>query len=637
MSRQAIIDKSASPETSPWAICKYLWPGVRVHSYRLALAVLSMIGGVALRLIEPWPLQLVLDNVVGGLPLPSALASPVQWVADSAGCSLALALLTLCAVSLIILAIARAGIDFHRTVAFALIGNAIVSDLRCRLYSHLQTLSLDFHSRTRGGDLTVRLTSDVNMLKDVTVSAALPLVSSALLLGGMLGVMLWINLPLGLVILAAFPCFAWITVRSSRRIHQSARKQRKREGVLASTAAESLSAVRSLQAQGVETAMSSAFKVASKKSHKEGAQTSRLMAGLERTVDVQIATVTAIILWLGARSVLSGDLSAGELVVYLAYLKRGFKPLQDFAKYTGRFSKAIAAGERISELLQTEPEIVDSPKAVVAPRLQGMLTLDKVWFGFDRSGADSAQGRRWLYEDFSVHIEAGTQVAIVGPSGIGKSTLFSLLLRLRDPDQGAIKIDGIDIKSWTLSSLRQQITVILQENSIFATTVRENIGMFCPSASALEIEQAAKAACAHEFIDRMAQRYDTPLGERGVDLSQGQIQRLAIARAALKDSPILLLDEPTSNLDATNRAQVLAALQQVAAGKTTLIITHDLDLAKRCQRVLFMGEHHEIAYGTHDELLNSNAAYLSLWKMFAPTGHREPSASQRTPAVERIL
>ncbi len=372
-------------ETSPWAIGHFLWPGIKQNAVRLTVATICMLGGVLLRLVEPWPLQLVLDSVIGGLAPSPLFQSTSQWWSEFAGGSPAMALLTFCAISLVLLAIARAGIDYYRTVAFTLIGNAVISDLRGQLYRHLQTLSLDFHSRSRGGDLTVRLTSDVNMLKDVTVSAALPLISSALLLSGMLGVMLWINWQLGLVILAAFPFFAWVTFRSSRKIHTSARKQRRREGDLASAAAESLAAVKSLQAQGVSGAAAATFAAENKKSHTEGARTSRLMAGLERSVDVQIAVVTAIILWMGARAVMSGALTAGELVVYLAYLKRGFKPLQDFAKYTGRFSKAIAAGERISELMQEKPDIVDAPHAIAAPRLSGSITFDRVTFSYKRT------------------------------------------------------------------------------------------------------------------------------------------------------------------------------------------------------------------------------------------------------------
>lgn len=604
--------KMQMKETSPWAIGHFLWPGIKQNAARLSVATMCMFGGVLLRLIEPWPLQLVLDNVIGGLAPSPMLQAISRWWSGFTGDSPALGLLTFCAFSLILLAVARAGIDYYRTVAFTLIGNAVISDLRGQLYRHLQTLSLDFHSRSRGGDLTVRLTSDVNMLKDVTVSAALPLISSALLLSGMLGVMLWINWQLGVVILAAFPFFAWITYRSSRKIHHSARKQRRREGDLASAAAESLAAVKSLQAQGVSGAAAATFAAENKKSHSEGARTSRLMAGLERSVDVQIAVVTAIILWMGGRAVMSGALTAGELVVYLAYLKRGFKPLQDFAKYTGRFSKAVAAGERISEILHEKPDIIDSPNAVVAPKLAGSITFDRVSFNYKRAGKDGSAHMRSVYHNFSVHIQAGWSVAIVGPSGVGKSTLLSLLLRLREPDSGTIRIDDVDVHDWTIQSLRQQMSVILQENSVFATTIRENIAMFCPLATQAEIVSAARAACADEFIQQLSDGYETLLGERGVDLSQGQLQRLAIARAALRAAPILLLDEPTSNLDASNRNKVIEALRHVSANRTTLIVTHDLELAQRCDRVLYLGRDHAFAFETHAKLSEQCPAYAAM-------------------------
>ncbi len=219
---------------------------------------------------------------------------------------------------------------------------------------------------------------------------------------------------------------------------------------------------------------------------------------------------------------------------------------------------------------------------------------------------------RSIYQDLSLHIEAGWSVAIVGPSGVGKSTLLSLLLRLREPDSGSIRIDDVDVHAWTIQSLRQQMSVILQENSVFATTIRENIAMFCPQASPDEIVLAARAACADEFIQQLSEGYDTVLGERGVDLSQGQLQRLAIARAALRAAPILLLDEPTSNLDASNRNKVIEALRQVSADRTTLIVTHDLELARRCDRILYLGRDHTVAFDSHAVLVQQCPAYAAM-------------------------
>lgn len=589
------------------AIVKHLLPGVADQWRNVVWATTCLFLGVLLRLVEPWPLQIVLDSIIGSIPTHDRITNASQAVGRWMGANDALAMLSLCAVSLVMIALVRAWVDFYKTVTFSIMGNHLISDLRGKLFRHLQTLSLDFHQRMRSGDMTVRLTSDINMLKDVTVSAALPLASSALLLVGMMSVMLWMNWRLGMLVLAVFPLFTLVTFRSSHKIHKSAQRQRRREGALAATAAESIAAVKSLQAHGSDGAFSGAFAEENKKSHKEGARTSRLTAGLERSVDVQIAIATALVLFQGARYVMEGSLSAGELVVYLAYLKRGFKPLQDFAKYTGRLSKAVAAGERIAEILDVRPEIEDRSTATIAPALRGSITFQNVCFQYA-----SGNGQPVL-DHFSLEIAAGEHLAIVGPSGIGKSTLLSLLLRLRDPNSGQVRIDGIDIREWTLKSLRDQIAVILQENGIFAASVRDNIAMARPHASFEEVVAAAEIASADEFIGKLTNGYDTVLGERGTDLSHGQSQRLAIARAAIRSTPILLLDEPTSSLDSESRSRVMSALKQVSSGKTTLLVTHDLDLAARADRVLYMGRGNQIEFGSHAELLAAKGAYAALW------------------------
>lgn len=607
------------PSVSPFRILHYLRPGLTRQWHRVAFASSCLIGGVIVRLIEPWPIQLVLDCVIGQIKLPDTLSAAAQSISVFIGQNEAFSLLTLCAFSLVAIAMVRACLDYFRTVTFTLIGNHVISDLRALLFQHLQSLSLDFHQSMRGGDIVVRLTSDINMLKDVAVSAALPLLSNALLLVGMAAVMLYLNWQLGLLLLLTFPIFAALTLRTSKRIHSSARKQRKREGALAASAAESMAAVKSLQALGTPSSLSKNFVNENHKSHHEGARTSRLAAGLERSVDVQISIVTALVVWFGAKLVLDGKLSAGELIVYLAYLKRGFKPLQDFAKYTGRLSKAVAAGERVTEILAIQPSIRDARDARPAPRLKGEIVFENVGFEFMRDPTERPQPlspshRRQVFEGLSFRVDAGSRLAIVGHSGVGKSTLLSLLLRLRQPTTGCIRIDGTDYRQWTMASLREQMSVILQDNSIFAMTVHDNIAISLPNASREEVIGAARTACAHDFIEQLTNGYDTVLGERGVDLSQGQNQRLSIARAALKRAPILLLDEPTSNLDPSNRSRVLQALFQVSQTCTTWIVTHDLELAKDCDRILFLGDNCHFAIGTHLELLSREPGYVALCK-----------------------
>ncbi len=601
---------------------RYLWPTLRREWLRVAFASFCLLAGVLLRLAEPWPLQVVLDHVLGnrevlGNRAPSPIVETwIPTIASLGGFDPLYTLLACCVAGLVLIAMVRAFADYFRTITFTIIGNHALSEVRAQLFRHLQSLSLDFHQRSRNGDLTVRMTGDVNMLKDIAISAALPLFSSCLLLLGMSVVMLWLNWRLGLILLAAFPLFAVLSYRSSRRIHQTSKKQRKREGAMASSVAESLACVRSLQAHGADRWVADSFEAHNRKSHQESAKTSKLTAGLERSVDVQIALATAAVLWFGTQMVLQGTLTAGELVIYLAYLKRGFRPLQDFAKYLGRMSKAAASAERIVEIFREKPTVIDRPDALPAPPLRGEIVLEDLAFGYGLPvSSDDAKPNtkaRTVFHGVNLTLPAGSRVAVVGPSGVGKSTLLALLLRLREPWRGTIRLDGIDIRNWTLQSYREQFGIILQENSLFAGSIQDNIAWTSPQASAEEVVAAATVACADEFIQTLPDGYATQIGERGVNLSQGQVQRIAIARAALKRPAILLLDEPTSNLDAESRARVMAALEKITQGRTTLIVTHDLDLAQTCEQILYIGFEGQIEVGTHLDLVERAGSYARL-------------------------
>ncbi len=575
-----------------------LAPYLRGQRGLIAGGAAAMVAAVLAKLAEPWPLKFVIDHVV---PVGGQTGSGIAVidVLDPG------TLLALAAVGLVVAIGLRAVFEYLATLAFALAGARVLTRVRGDLFRHLQALPLSFHQTARTGDLTVRLISDIGMLKETAVTAAMPLAVNTLVLVGMVAVMLWLDWQLALIALVPLPLLWLSTLRFGRKIRDVSRKTRATEGQMAATASEALAGIRTVQALGLEAGMDRAFGGANAASLKQGVKSKRLAAGLERLVDLLVACATALVLFFGARFVIEGRITPGDLLVFLTYLKNTFRPVRDYAKYSARLAKATAAGERVVCLLDTRIDMPEKPDAPALVLRSGAISFEGVRFG---------HGAQQVLDGLDLAIPAGQSVALTGASGAGKSTLLGLALRLQDPQVGRISIDGQDLRAVSRESLRRAIGFVPQETVLFRASVAENIAIAAGrDVSRAEIEAAARLASADEFIVALPEGYDTILAERGATLSAGQRQRLSIARAALRDAPILVLDEPTVGLDAENEAAVATAIWRLAEGRTTLLVTHDLALAARADRVILIEGGRITEDGSHEILSRQGGAYARLW------------------------
>lgn len=542
----------------------------------LALGAVLTVLQVAFDLAQPWPLRWVVDGVLTAEPRP----------ADS---NLRVGLAVL---SLVGLVGVGSVVNYWATRLLSSAGLHIAADLRLRVLSHLQKLSLSYHGRQRVGDLTARVTSDVASTQDMIVQVLSVLLPSTALVAGMFVVMLAIDPLFTVLALLVTPVLALMTHRSRTELRMAARQVRKSDGAIASAAAEDLSAVHLVQAFTLETDRMTRFVWLTQDSLAAGLRSVRLQARFSPMVDLAGACSVGIVLWFGAQRVLSGHLSLGVLLVFLSYLGSLYKPIKALSKLAQVVTKGAAAAERIGDVLDTEAEIRDEP-GVAARRLRGGIELRQVGFSY---------GREPVLEDISFTVAPGETVALVGPTGAGKSTVASLIPRLLDVDRGAVLLDGLDVRQHELASLRRQVSMVLQDTVLLEGTLWDNI-VCGQQATRRQVQRAVDLALVSEFACRLPDGLDTRIGERGANLSGGQRQRVAIARAILRDAPIIILDEPTSALDANSEQLLVAALDNLPAGRTRIIIAHRLSTVRDADRIMVLSQGRLVESGSHEQLV----------------------------------
>jgi ATP-binding cassette, subfamily B, bacterial len=575
---------------------------LRPHWKALTIALLAVLGVTLTDVIEPWPIKIVVDNLLQSKKLPGWLGEFVSGIFGQDK----LAILSFAVAAVAVIAVLGAISSYVEKYMTTSVSQWVAHDLRRTLYNHIQRLSLTEYDETRTGDLISRVTSDIEAIQDFIDSALLGMLVSAFTLLGMIGVMLYINVRFTLIALSVAPALFLVVFYFTRRIKKTSRAVRKKQSELLSIVEEVLTSIRVVKAFAREDYEERKFASQSRDNLETALQARSIKAKLSPVVEVIVAMGTCLVLWYGARLSLAGQLSAGLLIVFLLYLGKMYKPMRELSKMTDTVSKAAVGYERIQEVLEIESRVRDLPRAQKAPRLKGKIEFDNVSFSYDENNP--------VLKNISFKIEPGQVAAVVGPSGTGKTTIVSLIPRFYDPRSGQVRIDGRDVRQFTMKSLREQISFVLQDTLLFCAPIWENIAYGKPDASLAEIMEAAKVANAHEFIDKMPEGYDTMLGERGVTLSGGQRQRIAIARAVIRDTPILVLDEPTSGLDAASEEAVIEALDRLMKNRTTVLIAHHLGTIRHADVIFVVNNSELVEQGSHEELLAQGGVYADLYK-----------------------
>jgi ATP-binding cassette subfamily B protein len=568
-------------------IFKSFWPYARPYRKWILASIVLIVIVPALQGARLYMIKVTVDEVL----VPQDLG-PFVWIVPT----------------VIGLTILAGALSFFDSFLTSWVGQRFLLSLRTDFFRHLQRLSLDFFERRRLGDVISRLTEDVNAIESFVLSGVATTLSSLVRIVFFAGFLFYLDPVLALVALLAAPLFA-ITVKVlSRLIKQATRERRRRAGSTTAIAEESLSNIALVQAYNRQELEVDRFHRQNLGAFDASMVATRLRALFPPIIDLIQGASALIVIGFGTAALQDGDLSLGGLLLFIAYLNQLYAPMRGIASLYNLIYAASAGAERVIEFFRHEPSIVDAPDAPELDRVSGRVEFDSVRFKYP--GTD-----RYAVDDISFKVDPGQTLALVGHSGAGKSTLAKLLLRFYDPTDGVIRIDGSDLQDVKLSSVRENVSVLLQETLIFDGTIRENILYGRPSATEQELIAAAKAADAHEFIVDLDEGYETVVGQKGRRLSGGQRQRVAIARAMIRDAPILILDEPTTGLDAESGHRILEPLRRLMKDRATIVISHNLMTVREAEQIVVLDNGHVVEHGTHDELFKLGGVYSRLCEL----------------------
>jgi ABC-type multidrug transport system fused ATPase/permease subunit len=576
---------------------------LRPYRTWLVIILLAMLVETAMSLAAPWPLKVILDNVVGTHKAPQWLAPFQSSLFGHSKMQLA-ALAGIITVLIAALGAVASYIDNYYTES---VGQWVAHDLRMRVYDHLQHLSLGYYDSHQTGALLSTITDDIKTIQGFASSSTLDILVDFLTIVGMLGVMLWLEFDFALIAVAVSPFLLLFVARLNRAVKRATHEVRHHQSDIVAVVQQGLESIRVVKAFGRQELEESRLYDVSQATVDAALKARRVKSLLSPVVTLVVALCTGFVLWRGTALVLADVMTVGALTVFLAYLSKFFKPVQDLAKMSNTLAQTAVAMERVQAILNTQAMVPERSDAREPEPLKGAITFDHVGFGYDPAVL--------VLRDVNFSIAPGQLVGVVGATGGGKSTVVGLIPRFYDPGAGRVLIDGVDLRDLKLQGLRKQIGFVLQDTVLFCGTIRDNIAYGRPDASEDEIVAAANLANAHEFIARMPKGYDSLVGERGLTLSGGQRQRIGIARAIIRNAPILILDEPTAALDTESEKLVIDALERLMKGRTVITIAHRLSTIRDAHKIIVLKDGVVFEEGTHEELVVRGGFYAELYRV----------------------